>query len=185
MRSRECWALDRQTCQNASLLVFLTQRAWWNEYLLTFVTVKAWWITSLLTFVTERAWWIASLLTLVTQKAWWSVNLLLSLTGSMVKCKPTDIPHRDYCEVKAYWHSSHRENNGVQTTDIPDTENIVKCKPTDIPRRQHEEVQAYWHSYLVRKVGWNEYRIKLLLMTILNLRRTFFMNVQGLGGGGE
>jgi len=50
----------------------------------------------------------------------------------MVKCKPTDIPYREHCEVKAYRHSSQRENDGMQTTDILDKESMVNCKPTDI-----------------------------------------------------
>jgi hypothetical protein len=50
----------------------------------------------------------------------------------MVKSKPTDIPHREHCEVKVYLHSSHRDNGGMQTTDIPDKESMMKCKPTDI-----------------------------------------------------
>jgi hypothetical protein len=49
---------------------------------------------------------------------------------SMVKCKPTDIRHRESM-VK------------YKPTGIPHTESMMNCKPTDIHHREHDELQVY------------------------------------------
>jgi hypothetical protein len=112
----------------------------------------------------QTSWWSTSLLVFCAQRAWWIANLLISLTGSMVKSKPTDISNTQHGEVKAYWHSSHREHGEVETYWNPSQ---TAWWNESSSRREHDGVKTYWHSshiawwsanlltFLTRRAWWN------------------------------